>query len=216
MLCPADQTMNVCSRIESTGRGGRVHASKETAQQLIQAGKEQWLEKREEMTGMHGKGKVQTYFLNIGGARTESISVASTCFETNDDSRCWLPVEGLDDRSNRLIDWNTEELLKLLQKVVANRSSTTGDQHSDLRVERTPSASALDLEDNPFDEVVEIIALPDFCQSSSPLDPDEVVIPPIVILELHGLVSEIAQLYNSNPFHNVCNSTVPSWRFAHN
>ena len=202
--------MNTCARLESTSRRGRVHTSRDTAQHLISAGKEHWLEKREALTEMKGKGSMETYFINVDGEKAGSVVSDSSLYlynTTGAANRRWKPIEGLDERTNRLVDWNVEELLKLMQLVVANRSSA---RRSNSKKDNTPkrSSSDLDLMDNPFDEVVEIIALPDFCIASS-IDPEEVQIEEVVIEELHALVSEIAQLYNQNPFH-----VSEEWRYC--
>lgn len=67
-------TMNTCARLESTGVGGRVHLSKETADLLIKAGKGSWVSPRGEPIYAKGKGELVTYFLRQGDRQTIAIS----------------------------------------------------------------------------------------------------------------------------------------------
>jgi class 3 adenylate cyclase len=56
-------TMNVAARMESTGVRKKIHLSKESADLLIEAGKENWIEPREEIVTAKGKGELKTYWL---------------------------------------------------------------------------------------------------------------------------------------------------------
>ena len=49
--------------MESTGQPGRIHASQTTAEQLIAAGKGEWLRAREEAVFAKGKGNMKTYWI---------------------------------------------------------------------------------------------------------------------------------------------------------
>ena len=52
--------MNVASRMESTGAKSKIQVSKETAELLIAAGKEHWLQERQDRVFCKGKGELQT------------------------------------------------------------------------------------------------------------------------------------------------------------
>ena len=56
-------TVNTCSRVETTGQSGRIHLSHETARQLIETGKARWVKKRKDLVTAKGKGTMQTYWL---------------------------------------------------------------------------------------------------------------------------------------------------------
>ena len=56
-------TMNTASRIESTGRKGRIHVSQACADQLIAKGRSSWLVPREDVVTAKGKGAMQTYWV---------------------------------------------------------------------------------------------------------------------------------------------------------
>ena len=77
-------------------------------------------------------------------------------------------IRGLNEKTNRLIDWNVEMLLKLLRDVVARRSMPSGGK----RQRRSSSGSLVDMEitTNPLEEVREIISLPDFDQKVEQAD----------------------------------------------
>ena len=56
-------TINTASRMESTGLGGKIQVSEETAELIRQDGKSSWLNKRDTMITAKGKGQLQTYWL---------------------------------------------------------------------------------------------------------------------------------------------------------
>lgn len=55
---------------------GRIHISQETADFLVDAGKSQWVQKREEkvMAKAKGKGEPQTYWLDTRGSSIKTVS----------------------------------------------------------------------------------------------------------------------------------------------
>ena len=102
--------MNTCSRLESTSRRGRIQCSKEVAALLIKSGKERWVEKRTDVVSLKGKGEVQSYWLNVGQDRGNSVGSLES-----DQAGVLRNLEafgkatnGLDDRTKRLIDWNVQ------------------------------------------------------------------------------------------------------------
>lgn len=52
-------TMNTASRMESTGKAGKIHVSDVTADLICKAGKHYWLTKREGTVSAKGKGELQ-------------------------------------------------------------------------------------------------------------------------------------------------------------
>ena len=201
--------MNTCARLEATGVRNRIHTAGPTAQLLIKAGKEAWVEKLEATTDLKGKGLHQTYFVNVAGDRAGSVASRASLADAavsrvSTTNLVCNRVEGLDDRNNRLINWNVEMLLQLLKQIVASRSggrkakTTASRRISVLHPERT----------NPLEEVREIITLPEFDSLCGDGDPEKVQIPKQIIQQLHLLVSEIAQMYNDNPFHNFVSDNI--------
>ena len=55
-------TINTASRMESTGLGGKIQVSEETAELIRRDGKPRWLIKRDTMITAKGKGQLQTYW----------------------------------------------------------------------------------------------------------------------------------------------------------
>jgi class 3 adenylate cyclase len=50
--------------MESTGESGCIHISQQTADLLIDAGKESWLTQRDEPVNVKGKGAMITYWVS--------------------------------------------------------------------------------------------------------------------------------------------------------
>ena len=70
-------TVNTAARIESNGKPMQIHVSKSTADAIAAAGKEHWLEAREDLIEAKGKGKLQTYWIKLGELQGVRSSVAS-------------------------------------------------------------------------------------------------------------------------------------------
>lgn len=71
-------TVNMASRMESTGMPGRIQVSEDTAEELTQKGKARWLVANDELVSVKGKGDVLTYFVSFGGARTAAAPSSGT------------------------------------------------------------------------------------------------------------------------------------------
>lgn len=74
-------TMNMASRMESTGVKNKIQVSQETADELIQAGYETLLTPREDRVHAKGKGILATYFVSIAAGsstKTSTISLGTT------------------------------------------------------------------------------------------------------------------------------------------
>ena len=71
-------TVNMASRMESTGTPGRIQVSKATAEELTLKGKASWLIANDKMVNVKGKGDVLTYFVTMGGAKTATTMHTST------------------------------------------------------------------------------------------------------------------------------------------
>ncbi len=56
-------TINTASRMESTGVGGKIQVSEETAELIRLHSKSQWLTKRDTKIVAKGKGELQTYWV---------------------------------------------------------------------------------------------------------------------------------------------------------
>ena len=58
-------TVNTAARVESTGERGKIHLSEETADLIIDAGKQHWITARRDKVNAKGKGSLQTYWLEV-------------------------------------------------------------------------------------------------------------------------------------------------------
>jgi len=173
-------TVNTAARMESTGMANFIQVSQSTADLLIAAKKEYWLEVRTEKVDVKGEGMMQTYWVDPRSAL--SVSSHSSVTDTT--------VAENVHRNERLIYWCTEVMAQLLVKVVARRetkaltrSSHRGDsstitlhesalfafemdmsQHSEVGVsDRNTTGRKMFKKCNQIiDEVVEVINLPEF------------------------------------------------------
>ena len=64
-------TVNFASRMESTGQPNKIQCSQATADLLIAGGKSHWVERREDLVNVKGKGVLQTFFLNTRASSAE-------------------------------------------------------------------------------------------------------------------------------------------------
>jgi class 3 adenylate cyclase len=197
-------TMNTTARIESTSRSGRIHMSSETADLLIKDGKGHWIEKRHDMISAKGKGSLQTYWLTsvkgrYCGSDRGSNHDGVTAAESDEMSETMAPEAN--DKTSRLIDWNTETLVNLLKQIVARRStvraSAPGKQRSLLLIEKNQST-------HPLEEVQEIIHLPEYdddavCNQKSH---ESVELGAAVVDQVRQYVTLISSMYRKNAFHN--------------
>ena len=204
-------TMNTASRMESNGQRDMIQVSQETADLLVNAGKEHWLTPREDVVIAKGKGEMKTFWImprnltvdadayempaidershrssgsiSVGSSGSRgSVSVgfndtrskqsrrkpAQVRFRNTYESTRWGSTSSLEDtvdvKNARLIDWNVNQLLALLAKVVVKRRA------SDPRL--PPST-------NP-----------------------DVKLAPVVRTQLHNYVTKMESLHCDLPFHN--------------
>ncbi|CAB9524809.1 Receptor-type guanylate cyclase gcy [Seminavis robusta] len=193
-------TVNIAARMESSGKPGRIHLSKETADLIEASGHENWLEKRRDLVNIQGKGVLETYWLSLHRERTESCTSVDSFSDLIASTSYGARLPGLDEKTYRLIDWNVETLLRLVREMVAFR----GTNAASLR-RRSTTAGLFEIKtsDTPLTEVREIIQLPEFkLRSKTNQNPDKVELPAVVVEQLHHLVSTIASKYHDNPFHN--------------
>ncbi len=135
-------TVNIASRMESTGEENLIQLSSATAKLLSEAGKGNWLLKRESGIEGQGKGDAPTYWLerkDSNSGRRLSVDASYFAFSgkspstSKKNSLLWSAsanVGSLDtttpqssdnemDSTSRLVDWNVDILLKLLRQVVS-------------------------------------------------------------------------------------------------
>jgi class 3 adenylate cyclase len=207
-------TVNTASRIETTGERNRVHLSEDTAKLLINSGKNTWVEQREGLVACKGKGDMVTYWLTLTSSKYRkqtkrppaALLVSSRHSVVSEYSAAGtrrISLEHrttIDDRKQRLIDWNVDVLANSLKKIQAMREEET-------RIQEAKS-SFVDVSwkndhvgTTVLDEVQEIIALPQQEQVYK-RDPQSLELDETVLSQLKGYVGLIASMYQDNSFHN--------------
>ena len=156
-----------------------------------------------------GKGEMQTYWLEIAPKDSHSTSdrksSSSASSGTSDDHKMLdeaAPIKlAQDPKTARLVDWNVDVLLRLIKLIVSRRKSCSipSDQKKAPQEERYKSDQSSTC---PLEEVKEIITLPGFIEAKQQEDPEEVILQKEVGMQLHDYVSNIASIYNNNPFHS--------------
>lgn len=189
-------TVNTAARLESCGEGGRILVSSQFAGLLQKAGKSAWLEERQDKIEAKGKGELTAYWL-IGSSSGERRSVASVASNDGDAS-----LLACGNRKDRLVDWCCQQLELSLKQVVARRNATSTSRRSVQKLAK--SASSEQFGTNFFDEVKEIISLPEYDAEAAArqCDPATIVLDTRVREELRVFVSLIEATYNDNYFHN--------------
>lgn len=165
---------------------------------------------RDEKIVAKGKGELTTYWLEVKSTTsgTKSSCSSGSCDDTSKHSatdkedNCHIPhvqrsrksKQSRSDKIDRLIDWNTDNLLRSLQQVLNNRQGSIA---SDDTTNHHMSFSA-----KPFEEVKEIISLPQVKKHKIVSDESLVLVSKEVSRQLRDYVSNIASMYNDNFFHN--------------
>jgi Adenylate and Guanylate cyclase catalytic domain len=210
------QTVNTAARMESNGARDKIHCSAETATLLLEAGKA-WTNPREDLVHAKGKGMLQTYWVELQKKASQSGHTGSTSSgdETSrlnpsdlDDDK-WIDVSlgprkrkvQLDEKEQRLVDWNTDVLCRLLKQVVA-RNNAAGSSKCIRRPDSIAPAQCS--RTMVIDEVVEMIELPelDVTAHASMASYEQIVLDEQVIEQIRDYICTIASLYRKNYFHN--------------
>jgi hypothetical protein len=221
-------TVNTAARMETNGLPNRIHVSQTTADQILQAGKQDWLTAREDLVEAKGKGKMQTYWVEptttAGGAKSgtsrSGASVASgdsvgevsgSLDDGGDVMESQQPFGSINVTIEGMIQLNTKILESLIIKVLAHRRSlASGHPHQ----YQPDTVSPCKKESNSRcvrDEVVWSIPMPTF--PKQPID-DPAAKASSIRLEAHvreqlrNFISVIASMYRANnPFHNFDHAT---------
>jgi 3'5'-cyclic nucleotide phosphodiesterase len=197
--------------MESTGSKSRIHASAETANSLIRAGKSHWVTPREAEVDIKGKGKMQTFWISLDktGSQNESKANSDTSGsenasmhqrDTNDDIHEYTEsgdeYRDLSSDMYRLVQWNSDVLAAILKQVIAFRQA--------VGVIPDAEVDLLDHEDitqrhhiTPRNEMVEVIHLPEYDgnAAANQTDPEAIILEDAVTNELFCFVAAIASMY---------------------
>ncbi|CAB9510830.1 Receptor-type guanylate cyclase gcy [Seminavis robusta] len=210
-------TVNTAARMESTGQPSKIQLSKETADLLLAAGKSNWMREREEKVRAKGKGELQTYWLEVRHEGAASVTSGSSNSDFIDEELkmpqpAAKPMKDsgptarpLDAKAKRLVDWNCDQMIRLLKLIVARRNAQAR-RSSQIQASTNEEFLNANLRKvgTVLEEVREIITLPKFDPKvyRNHDDPDSVQLNEDVLQQLHDYVSTIATLYRDNPFHN--------------
>jgi Adenylate and Guanylate cyclase catalytic domain len=176
-------TVNTAARMESHGLIGRIQISQATADLLIEARKEHWLEAREDKVEAKGKGLLQTYWAEPGGKFAKPVE----------------PSMEIDSKTERLVNWNVVVLSRMLLQVMRHRQGQKPQGRASFA--KDPVVWSRPEDKMVLDEVKEIIELPEFCVTNAP-QKDMEDISEVIKIQLYDYVTAIAMTYHSNPFHN--------------
>ena len=217
-------TVNTAARMESLGIGNRIHASRETAELLKMGGKAHWIIPRNDQVAAKGKGLLQTFFLEIkkqsSGSHTSAKSANSSegeivvlphlPAESTKAASGGFSLDHLEPHLRRIVEWNSDILLRFLKQIVARRNAEakhgmSGSRRKSLSFEYDPDDSSVGHK-TVLDEVKEIIVLPEFDAKVVRDEEDlrQIVLPSEVVMQTKEFVTVVASLYHAdNPFHNV-------------
>lgn len=218
--------MNTAARMEHNGIRDKIQLSRETADLLIESGKTNWLQRREDLVfakGMSadkgkysdpntllggivsGKGEMQTYFLDFNHRSSSQVENSSNADNSLQESIAPStdgdhPDGTLDSKTQRLVGWNVDVLLRLLKQIEARRRATA------MKDSSAPNEAVFHTSNREkhgvLDEIKEIIALPKFQEVDNQEDAESITLRSEVATELQNFVSQIAHMYNPNYFHN--------------
>lgn len=108
-------------------------------------------------------------------------------------------LSAMDDKTRRLVKWNTELILGLLKQIVAHRKAIGKPVFGSPRLGESRGDKI-----GVIDEVKEIIMLPEFEGETliMQVNPQDIVFDQSVEDEVADYVTTIAMLYRGNSFHN--------------
>jgi 3'5'-cyclic nucleotide phosphodiesterase len=144
------------------------------------------------MVDCKGKGKMVSYWVEprgSGGSISQMSQSDQSCTDadlTESDPNGDIAT----DRNNRLIDWHVDVFLGLLKGVVSSRRIGEANQFAPISFGR------------PIDEVKEVVEWRAPTERHVAEDSQGAAISSVVTLQLRAFIKVIADLYQTNPFHN--------------
>jgi len=195
-------TVNTAARMESTGIRNRIQISEETARELTEAGKDQWLQKREEPIHAKGKGELSTFWLfekncsSIVGSTSSSLELDNADCIANSEIK-----QSLRGRRRRLIDWNVDLFAGSIRKIVARQGANKDKFIEKPKHIKLGDEITINLSDDgmPFDEVVEIIELPAFDPKAANVqDPYSMELSKDLMTQLRTYIFMVSNTYKEN------------------
>jgi hypothetical protein len=152
----------------------------------------------EELLDTSESGEVSTSLRSISEASNYALSPKQTRRASRSSRLDWgdnNSLAMLQERLDRLVDWNVEVLLNLLKRVVAHRNIVKFDRVGNDKSLKGGIA---------LDEIREVVEFPEFsAEAAVKMATDASTdLPAMVRSELRDYVKMISSFYNDNPFHN--------------
>eukprot|EP00980_Cylindrotheca_fusiformis_P020169 scaffold7242_cov137-Cylindrotheca_fusiformis.AAC.5 len=208
-------TMNTAARMEQSGERNRIQLSLTTADMLANGGFVQWIMPRSRKIYVKGKGEMQTYWLRKSKApmpkgsdlKSDMLTLAESG-ETGEESDSVEDIglgfnsdheEGM-TKIGRLVEWNVEVLSPLLQQIIASRGGVVNDISRLSGQEKQIGKGG----GTVLDEFTPIIPLKRFEAEDlrTRRRPSSINIGDEAKSQLRSYLSQIAGMYQDNPFHN--------------
>ena len=221
-------TRTIAEVMEKTAEKNRIQITQTTADLLTAAGKSSWTKPRKDLVPCKGKGDIQAYWItgrhsaskkrNIGdGFESDSNSVGQVSRSSqpsgssasghenwgDDEIEVDVVKTSKDEKMNRLIEWQVDSMAHLIKLIVARRGREAKSTFTRAGL-ASEIAATLSRNRTPLSEVKEVIALPKFDpnQLRKVVDPESIALGSAVMNQLRDFITQIARLYNDNPFHN--------------
>ena len=159
-----------------------------------------WVEIREESAGTGSMTMSTTSF----ESDHPSSAFGSSLLNSSSHARSTQSFDSENPSNKRMIKWNVELLSQLLRQVMARAASKPGHKKRNNSAHFADSDRRLAQNGNLLDEVKDVLALPKFDSKTSKnhVDPESITLPLEVTKQLTSYVTQVAQLYKQNPFHN--------------
>eukprot|EP00980_Cylindrotheca_fusiformis_P014631 scaffold3974_cov140-Cylindrotheca_fusiformis.AAC.3 len=207
-------TVNTAARMEQTGERHRVQLSQASADLLKEAGLSKWIMPRRSKIFVKGKGHMQTYWLRktkapkIKGYMTNDMNTVAETDDTDEESdsaeETGLAFDFDTDQGmtkiERLVEWNVEVLSSLLQQIIASRGGVVHDIKTLSSAEKSIGRDGRTV----LNEFTPIIPLKRF-EAGDPHADDRlraIDMGDEAKSQLRNYLSEIAGMYQDNPFHS--------------
>jgi len=188
-------TVNTAARMESTGKINKIQVSESTAELLKNARKSHWLQARDEMVEVKGKGLLITYWVEPRSSVASSTCTATSVTKPSSEREDSFMTPRISSQTERLVNWNIDVLERLLKKIVARRIAL---KRKSTHVNWKNSKHSKIV----LNEVQEVIKLPEYNAKYADMNAESIVLDPKVRLQLREFVTEIALTYHDNSFHN--------------
>lgn len=208
-------TMNTAAQMQASCKINMIQISNATATVLSEAGMSHWIKPRDKPISLKGKGVVQTFWvdpvLSVGNVDDvvihQSQSHDAVIGET---ARPWGDTTvsdrlsskiSLEEKVRRMVEWNTDLMMRFLKKVAANTKIASRNR---LNIQgRRNSGKRSQSQVPPLAEATDILTLPGFLEkAANKRDLELLDLGEAVQSQLQDYIANIASMYKDIPFHN--------------